>query len=98
MEEYGFDQETITEILALDFKDALETAYSYITSAGEDADQILAELFNKPCYAPKASRARINTIVLPQYSNLAKNYCYLGSCLLNIINTGQQNSQVIIFN
>lgn len=45
LEEYGFDQETITEILALDFKDALETAYSYITSAREDADQILAELF-----------------------------------------------------
>jgi hypothetical protein len=42
-EEYGFDYETCDEIVAMPFEVAFETAYSYLTQAGLDADEILAE-------------------------------------------------------
>jgi hypothetical protein len=42
-EEYGFDYETCDEIVAMPFEVAFETAYSYLTQAGLDADEILAD-------------------------------------------------------
>ena len=44
-EDYGYDQESIAEILNMDFSEALETIYSYLTSVGLDADEVLAEFF-----------------------------------------------------
>lgn len=40
-EEFGFDSETCAEIAGMPFAEAYETAYSYLTSAGLDADTIL---------------------------------------------------------
>jgi hypothetical protein len=45
-EDYGYDQETIAEILNIEFSEALETTYSYLTSVGLDADEVLAEFFD----------------------------------------------------
>jgi hypothetical protein len=42
-ETHGFDDETCYEILAMPFPEGLETAYSYLTRAGLNADTILAD-------------------------------------------------------
>jgi hypothetical protein len=41
-EEAGFDEETLEEIATQPFEEAFETAYSYLTQAGLDADIVLA--------------------------------------------------------
>lgn len=43
-QEYGFDTETIDELSQLSFEEAFSEAYSYITQAGLDPEEILAEL------------------------------------------------------
>jgi hypothetical protein len=47
-EEHGFDAETCEEIAAMPFPEAFETAYSYLTSAGLDADTVLACFMQEP--------------------------------------------------
>jgi hypothetical protein len=47
-EEYGFDAITCREIEAMSFEEAYEVAYSYLTQAGLDADEILASLVEQP--------------------------------------------------
>ncbi|MEX2006804.1 MAG: hypothetical protein WD877_01335 [Candidatus Saccharimonadales bacterium] len=47
-EEYGFDSETCEEIAAMPFSDAFETAYSYLSQAGLDPDEILDEFMEEP--------------------------------------------------
>ena len=42
-EGHGFDDQTCYEILDMPFPEAFETAYSYLTRAGLDADTILAD-------------------------------------------------------
>lgn len=46
--DFGFDEETLQEISETLFKEAIETAYSYLTSAGLDADAVLAVFFADP--------------------------------------------------
>lgn len=41
-EELGFDEETCSEIAKLSFEEGLETAYSYLTQAGLNAEEVLA--------------------------------------------------------
>lgn len=40
--EFGFDPETCQEVANQPFEEAIETAYSYLTQAGLDADEVLA--------------------------------------------------------
>lgn len=47
-EEHGFDAETCEEIAAMEFPDAFETAFSYLTHAGLDPDEILATFMEEP--------------------------------------------------
>lgn len=47
-DESGFDQQTCDEIAEMPFFDAFETAYSYLTQAGLDADEVLAEFMQEP--------------------------------------------------
>lgn len=47
-EEIGFDTETCEEISASPFEEAFETAYSYLTQAGLNADEILASFVEEP--------------------------------------------------
>lgn len=47
-EEQGFDQQTCDEIAEMPFFDAFETAYSYLTQAGLDPDEVLAEFTEEP--------------------------------------------------
>ncbi len=41
-EEFGFDSETLIEISSLPFEQAFEAAYSYLTQAGLNADEVLS--------------------------------------------------------
>jgi hypothetical protein len=41
-EEAGFDSQTLDELAREPFEEAFETAYSYLTQAGIDADEALA--------------------------------------------------------
>ncbi len=41
--EHGFDDKTLEDIKSLPFAEALETAYGYLTQAGLNADEILAQ-------------------------------------------------------
>jgi hypothetical protein len=43
--DFGYDQETIAELLNMDFSEALETTYSYLISVGLDADEVLTDFF-----------------------------------------------------
>ncbi len=45
-EEHGFDTETCDDIGGMTLADAFETAYSYLTQAGLDANEILAHYQN----------------------------------------------------
>jgi hypothetical protein len=47
-EELGFDSETCDEVAAMSFEKAFETAYGYVTQAGLDADEILADFTEVP--------------------------------------------------
>lgn len=47
-EEHGFDDETCYEILEMPFPEGFETAYSYLTQAGLDADEVLSEFTAEP--------------------------------------------------
>ena len=47
-EEFGFDAETVEEIAELEFEEAFETAYSYLTQAGIDADEVLTLFLEEP--------------------------------------------------
>lgn len=42
-DDYGLDLETRTEIAAMPFDEAFETAYGYLVQAGLDADEILIQ-------------------------------------------------------
>ncbi|HTE58348.1 MAG TPA: hypothetical protein VK694_06400 [Verrucomicrobiae bacterium] len=42
-EDNGFDDQTCYEILDMPLPEAFETAYSYLTQAGLEADTILAD-------------------------------------------------------
>lgn len=46
-EDYGFDIETVKEVSDLPFAEALHTTYSYLVSAGLDADEVLSAFFDK---------------------------------------------------
>lgn len=46
-EDYGLDPETCSEIAAMPFGEAFETAYGYLVQAGLDADEILVQ-FTQP--------------------------------------------------
>ncbi len=45
-EEHGFDLETVAEIAAAPFEEALEMAYSYLIQADLNADVLLAAYFD----------------------------------------------------
>ena len=47
-EVFGFDEETCEEIAAMPFEDSFETAYSYLTQAGLDPDEVLAPFIEEP--------------------------------------------------
>jgi hypothetical protein len=47
-EAHGFDAETCDDIGNQPFEEALETAYSYLASAGLDPDEFLAGFFEPP--------------------------------------------------
>ena len=42
----GFDEETCNEIANMAFEEAFETAYGYLTQAGLEADEVLADFLN----------------------------------------------------
>lgn len=46
-EEFGFDEETCQEIAETSFEEAIESAYSYLTQAGLDADDVLECFFRE---------------------------------------------------
>ncbi len=46
--EHGFDDETCQEIAVMDFPEAFETAYGYLTQAGLDPDEVLALYMEEP--------------------------------------------------
>jgi hypothetical protein len=46
-EELGFDSVTCDEIAVMPFDEAFESAYGYLTQAGLDADEILADFIEK---------------------------------------------------
>lgn len=45
-EEHGFDAETCAEIAEQPFEEAFQTAYSYLTQAGLDVDDVLARFID----------------------------------------------------
>ncbi len=45
-EELGFDPETCDEIARMPFDDAFETAFSYLTQAGLDPEEVLSNFLN----------------------------------------------------
>ncbi len=45
-EEFGFDEQTITELAAEPYEEAFEIAYGYLTQAGLDADEILNDFID----------------------------------------------------
>ncbi len=47
-EEHGFDAQTCEEIAAMPFDEAFEAAYSYLSQAGLDPDEILATFMEEP--------------------------------------------------
>lgn len=47
-EELGFDAETVEEVANQPFEEAFETAYSYLTQAGLDADEVLDNFIEQP--------------------------------------------------
>lgn len=42
-EEFGFDDETCDEIAELPFDEAIEMTFGYLTQAGFDPDEVLAD-------------------------------------------------------
>jgi hypothetical protein len=47
-EEFGFDEQKVTELAAEPFEEALEIAYGYLTQVGLDADEILNDFMDDP--------------------------------------------------
>ncbi len=47
-EEFGFDEQTITELAAEPYEEAFEIAYGYLTQIGLDADEILNDFMDDP--------------------------------------------------
>ncbi len=47
-DDYGMDEETCQEIAEQPFEEAFETSYSYLTSAGLEADIVLADFIESP--------------------------------------------------
>lgn len=44
--EYGFDEDTLSEIASKPYEEAFELAYGYLTQAGLDAEEVLSPFIN----------------------------------------------------
>lgn len=47
-EEHGFDAQTCEEVADMEFEEAFETSYGYLSQAGLDPDEVLASFMEEP--------------------------------------------------